>query len=184
MATGKTSYNVAPNPGDVIEGVPVGTIVMWGLATAPTGWLSCAGTAVSRITYSELFNVIGTTYGNGNGTTTFNLPDTSAKTIRGLGGTYTPIGSVGGNDTPTILANNLPAHTHPISDPGHTHNFTAMTETYFVNEGIGGDRAGNNGNLSTDLGFTGINATENNVSTNDPFNVINAYLTLSFIIKY
>ena len=53
-----------------------------------------------------------------------------------------------------------------------------------VNEGIGGDRAGNNGNLTTDLGFTGINETENNVSTNDPFNVINAYLTLSFIIKY
>jgi microcystin-dependent protein len=48
---------------------------MWAGSTAPTGWLLCNGAAVSRTTYSDLFAVISTTYGTGNGSTTFNVPD-------------------------------------------------------------------------------------------------------------
>lgn len=184
MATGKSSYNVSPNPGDVNTGVPTGTVVMWSVPTAPEGWLSCAGTAVSRITYSELFKVIGTTYGPGDGTTTFNLPNTNGRTIRGLGGSFTPIAFAGGNDTVTILPDNLPEHTHPITDPGHDHNFTAMTETFFVNEGIATDRAGNNGSLTTATATTGIIKTDKNITTNDVLNLTNSFLTLVFIIKY
>ena len=184
MATGKHSYNVAPNPGDVIAGVPVGTILMWSVTSPPEGWLSCDGSAVSRNTYSELYNLVGTIYGAGDGTTTFNLPDTDGRTIRGLGGSFTPIAFTGGNDTPTIAETNLPAHTHPITDPTHDHQFTAMSETYLVNEGVGGDRAGNNGSLTTAAASTGITTTDNNTSANDPFNVVNSFLTLSFIIKY
>jgi microcystin-dependent protein len=55
--------------------IPVGTIMMWAGSTAPTGWLLCNGAAVSRTTYSDLFAVISTTYGTGNGSTTFNVPD-------------------------------------------------------------------------------------------------------------
>lgn len=55
--------------------IPVGTIMMWAGSTAPTGWLLCNGTAVSRTTYSALFAVISTTYGTGNGSTTFNVPN-------------------------------------------------------------------------------------------------------------
>ena len=55
--------------------IPVGTIVMWAGSTAPTNWLMCDGSAVSRTTYSTLFTVIGTTYGTGDGSTTFNLPN-------------------------------------------------------------------------------------------------------------
>ena len=52
----------------------VGTIKPWGKATAPSGYLLCDGTAVSRTTYAELFVVLSTTYGVGNGSTTFNVP--------------------------------------------------------------------------------------------------------------
>lgn len=184
MATGKTSYNVAPNPGDFNTGVPTGTVVMWSVPKAPEGWFACDGGDVSRITYSELFKVIGTTYGAGDGTTTFTLPNTVGKTIRGLGGSFTPIAAAGGNDLPIIARENLPTHYHLITDPGHTHAFTAMTETYTVNSGIGGDRAGNNGSLTTATGYTGINYTDDNISPNDAFNVVNSFLVLSFIIKY
>lgn len=55
--------------------IPAGTIVPYGGSSAPTGWLLCYGQAISRTDYSGLFGVIGTTYGNGNGSTTFNVPD-------------------------------------------------------------------------------------------------------------
>lgn len=62
----------ADNGGDAVT---IGTRLMWHSATPPTNYLSCDGSAVSRTTYSELFNTIGTTYGVGDGSTTFNLPN-------------------------------------------------------------------------------------------------------------
>ncbi len=58
---------------------------MYGGASAPTGWLLCDGSAVSRSTYSALFAVIGTTYGSGNGSTTFNVPNAQGVFVRGAG---------------------------------------------------------------------------------------------------
>jgi hypothetical protein len=58
--------------------VPVGSVLMYGGGTAPTGWLLCNGQAVSRTTYISLFTVIGTSYGVGDGSTTFNVPDLQA----------------------------------------------------------------------------------------------------------
>tara|TARA_R100001460_G_scaffold84296_1_gene125553 strand:- start:1192 stop:1716 length:525 start_codon:yes stop_codon:yes gene_type:complete len=65
--------------------VNTGTILPHGSSTAPTGFLSCDGSAVSRTTYADLFAVIGTTWGTGNGSSTFNLPDLRAAAIRGTG---------------------------------------------------------------------------------------------------
>lgn len=64
---------------------PIGTIIMYANATAPTNYLICNGDAVSRTTYSALFAVTGTTFGIGNGTTTFNLPDYRAVSPKGVG---------------------------------------------------------------------------------------------------
>lgn len=77
---------------------PTGSVVMYGAATAPTGWLICDGSAVSRTTYSDLFDVIGTTYGAGNGTTTFNLPDVRQRFPMGqaASGTGSTLGGTGG----------------------------------------------------------------------------------------
>ncbi len=61
--------------------LPIGTIVQFGSTTIPTNWLACDGSEVSRTTYQDLFNTIGTTYGQGDGFSTFNLPDLSAASI-------------------------------------------------------------------------------------------------------
>ena len=64
---------------------PIGTILPYGGASAPSGWFICDGTAISRTTYSELFAVIGTSFGTGDGSTTFNLPDLREATTKGVG---------------------------------------------------------------------------------------------------
>lgn len=67
-----------------VNAVPVGAVNTFAMNSAPSGWLSCAGAAVSRTTYSSLWGAIGTTYGAGNGSTTFNLPDLRGEFVRGL----------------------------------------------------------------------------------------------------
>lgn len=63
--------------------IPAGAVMAYAMTTAPNGWLECDGSAVSRTTYAALFSAIGTTYGNGDGSTTFNLPDLRGEFVRG-----------------------------------------------------------------------------------------------------
>lgn len=63
--------------------VPSGTVAFFGMSTPPTGWIKANGAAISRTTYASLFAAIGTTYGAGNGSTTFNLPDLRGEFLRG-----------------------------------------------------------------------------------------------------
>lgn len=63
--------------------MPIGTVLPFAGSTAPTGWLLCNGQAVDRTVAADLFAVIGTTYGSGNGTTTFNLPDLRGRVVAG-----------------------------------------------------------------------------------------------------
>lgn len=92
-------------------GVPTGTVSMFAGSTAPTGYLLCQGQAVSRTTYSALFSVIGTAYGAGDGSTTFNLPNLQGKFALGKSSSYA-LGSAGGASTVTLTTNQIPAHTH------------------------------------------------------------------------
>lgn len=64
-------------------GIPAGAVQAFAMNTAPVGWLDCDGRTVSRTTYSNLFSAIGTTFGSGDGSTTFNLPDLRGEFIRG-----------------------------------------------------------------------------------------------------
>lgn len=68
-----------------IESLPIGTVIAMAANYAPSGYVLCNGSAVSRSTYSDLFDKIGTTYGSGNGSTTFNLPNLTNKFIQGSG---------------------------------------------------------------------------------------------------
>ena len=89
---------------------PIGSMLMWPASTsAGASWLTCDGTAVSRTTYASLFALIGTTYGAGNGTTTFNLPDMRGVFPRGLdsGRGYDPARALG-----TYQADDFASHTH------------------------------------------------------------------------
>lgn len=89
-----------------------GVIQMFaGASSPPAGWLFCRGQAVSRTDYADLFAVIGTTFGAGDGSTTFNLPDFRDNFPVGAGNRYAP-NSKGGADSVTLTTNQIPAHTH------------------------------------------------------------------------
>ena len=95
--------------------LPIGAIMPFGSDTIPENWLLCNGQAVSRTDYQELFNTIGTTYGSGNGFTTFNLPDLQGKIPVGLDENDTDfdtLGNTGGEKEHTLTINEMPAHTH------------------------------------------------------------------------
>jgi len=84
----------------------VGTIKPWGKATSPSGYLLCDGTAVSRTTYAELYVVLGDTYGAGNGSTTFNVPQLQGKTPQGYDGNTYNLAGTGGANTVTVAVTN------------------------------------------------------------------------------
>lgn len=113
--------------------MPPGSVVSYAGSVAPSGWLLCDGSAVSRTgATAALFAAIGTTYGTGNGTTTFNLPDLRGRVVAGLdGGTgrLTPtvantLGAVGGAQTYALAIGDLAAHNHTVNDPQHSHSIT------------------------------------------------------------
>lgn len=120
-----TKYNFSGANLTDIEGVNTGIIIPWGDATPPSGFLECDGSAVSRTTYSALFAVVGTTYGVGDGSTTFNLPDLQDKLVQGrsptvnlatdVGSTSVPVtGNVSISISPhTLSTPEMPSHSHP-----------------------------------------------------------------------
>jgi microcystin-dependent protein len=119
-----------------------GEVAMFAGPTAPAGWLECDGTAVSRTTYSALFAIIGTTYGVGDGSTTFNLPECRGEFFRSYDhGRGVDTGRVLGS---TQTADNAPhshgvndsGHSHGVSDGGHTHSLERYT---FTSGGTGDD---------------------------------------------
>ena len=84
----------------------VGTIKPWPKATAPSGYLLCNGAAISRTTYADLFVVTSTTYGAGNGSTTFNVPQLQGKTPQGYDGNTYNLAATGGANTVTVSMTN------------------------------------------------------------------------------
>ena len=127
--------------------LPPGILHPFAGSTSPTGYLLCDGTAVSRTTYSGLFAAIGTTYGVGDGSTTFNLPDMRGRvpagrddmggaaanriTNGGSGITGTNLGAAGGTETHTMTIAEMPAHTH-------TFNLHADNPNWLYSAGVTG----------------------------------------------
>ena len=90
-----TKYNFDGSDLTGIEGTATGTILSWSDSSIPSGFLECAGAAVSRTTYADLFAVISTTYGAGDSSTTFNVPDLQGKFPQGKSGTTSLAGTGG-----------------------------------------------------------------------------------------
>jgi len=103
--------------------VPIGGVIDYGGESAPTHFILCNGVAISRATYSELFAVIGTTYGSGDGSSTFNLPNLADRYRKGAG--TDPNGYTGGADTVTLTVNQIPSHRH-----GFTSSTAVSTGAY------------------------------------------------------
>jgi len=120
-----TKYDFSGSNLSGIQGVNTGIIVPWSNASVPSGFLECAGAAVSRSTYAALFAVIADTYGAGDGSTTFNLPDLTDRVIvskspsfalasTGGADAVAATGNVSGGADPTALSTpTIAAHTHP-----------------------------------------------------------------------
>lgn len=128
--------------------MPAGSMIMYGGAEAPRGWLLCDGSAVSRGTYAQLFKAIGTEFGAGDGSTTFNLPDMRSRAPFGVG-TYRNLGQNEGG----AEAGRDPGHTHAAGtlDVTNDHNISNNTTT-----GGGADRATNGTHsISGDTGTAG-----------------------------
>lgn len=143
---------------------PVGSITAYASTTAPSGWLLANGSAVSRTTYYRLFQILGTSYGVGDGSTTFNVPNLLGRNIL-MASSTANVGQTGGESNHTLTTAEMPAHTHP---------FTV---------GTGGGSDSNYPSYASNQSVTNSTAT-GNTGGGGAFNVLDPYLMLQYIIKY
>jgi len=139
---------------DIVNRSEVGAIKPWTKATAPAGYLLCDGAAVSRSTYAELFAVVSTTYGSGDGSTTFNVPQLQGKMPQGYDGNTYNLAGTGGANTVTVAVTNNQAATNAtnqtVSVTGSISN-TSLTTAQLPNhthKGISGGQPHPAGNVT------------------------------------
>lgn len=142
-----------------------GSIYIFAGSVAPSGFLVCDGSAVSRSTYSVLFDVLGTRYGAGDGSTTFNLPNLCGRVTIGSSSQYFT-GSTGGEETCSLTESEIPSHVHSVPQHGHANNITIVTpelshnvgQPAFQYAGPGGTRASKTSTSGTRAGTSSVNA--------------------------
>jgi len=177
--------------------LPSGMHAPFAGSTAPVGWLLSDGSAVSRTTYSGLFAAIGTTYGIGDNSTTFNLPNLKGRAVVGVDAAQTEfdaLGETGGAKTHTLTESQMPSHTH-IQDQ-HTHIQNAHSHGIQRNSlqaNSGGSAAiyGLQVNTGTDVSTTqsviptnqNTTATNQNTGGGGAHNNLQPYIAMNYIIK-
>ena len=144
-------YSKAQVDAAIAGALPVGTILPYAGASAPTGYLLCNNQAVSRTTYAALFTVIGTTYGGGDLVTTFNVPDMRGRTLVGVGtgdasdATAWSRGQKRGNERVALTIAELPAHSHQVrghnGGNGDCFGLSSTAGTGFAGRGTVSDTA-------------------------------------------
>lgn len=161
---------IAPTP----ENALIGELRMTATTTPPSGWLICDGTAVSRSTYSDLFNVIGTTYGVGDGSTTFNVPDLRGRVPigagQGSGLTNRTMGQALGEENHQLTISELPAHNHTLEQPPK-----------FTSDVVSGSARLSETSTTTNNWKV---YTMSNTGSDQPHNNIQPVVVVNYIIKY
>src|SRR5690554_337349 len=140
-----TYWDIAFSPYEAM--VPTGSTQMFAGTSAPRGWLIADGRAVSRTTYAALFAVIGTTYGDGDGSTTFNLPDMRGVVVRGVdrGRNLDPSRTQGSYQGDLFASHNHLATATVSQHAGHTHSVSGSTNTTGAHTHTIGDSNTNDG---------------------------------------
>lgn len=180
-----------------VDPIPIGTILPFAGGFvggfAPQGYLLCDGRALSRSEYAFLFQVLGTNYGGGDGSTTFNIPDLRGRAVIGLdnmGGaaagrvqaSFAGVpGGAGGEEKHQLTQGELPTHTHPVSDPGHSHSYNDKQGYFGADWGSEGAARKENTTVRSGSSQTGI--TIGDAGSNMPHNVVQPSMAMSWIIK-
>ena len=170
-----------------IVAVPSGAVFPFAGASAPSGFILCFGQAINRSTYSDLFTAIGTTYGTGDGSSTFNLPDLRGRAVAGqddMGGSSANrlTGQTGGVDGDT-LGGTGGAETHTLTEaqsPTITNNITG-TITHTIVDNAANSLLTSFGGYSQTL--PGSNGTSGNFGGGGAHNNVQPTLILNYIIK-
>ena len=163
----------------IAAATPAGVVLPYAGSTAPSGYLLADGSAVSRTTYATLFAAIGTTYGVGNGTTTFNLPDLKGKI---------PVGKDAGQTEFDTLAETGGAKTHTLTTaqiPGHTHT---SRQTYRLatspSPAYNGDAIVGSGGAYAESAYNAMQSINTGVTGSDgAHNNLQPYIVTNYIIK-
>ena len=177
--------------------VPTGIVQYYTGSTAPSGWLLCNGTAVNRTTYANLFTIIGTGYGIGDGSTTFNVPDFRGRIPIGVGTgsglTARTRGTTYGAETVTLTSANIPSLTSGNQSADHTHTPTAAGNMYTGIYGFAALGGGYQGILviqGNDGGTNSLTTTNSATHTHTYTNgspssvaILSPCLGINFIIK-
>lgn len=183
------SGNMTASPSAFLALPMPGAVILYAGSSQPSGWLFCNGSAVSRATYANLFAAIGTTYGPGDGVTTFNLPNTQNNVPMGAGGSYT-LGSIGGEAAHVLSVSEMPNHTH--SNGAHTHSGTTGTElgtsgilniSPSFGPNAGGGTQGSFGNHTHNLMINPASITIDATGGGLGHNNIQPFLAFNYIIK-
>jgi len=133
-----------------VDGAPAGTVSMWSgtASSVPTGYLLCDGSAVSRVTYTDLFNAIGTAHGAGDGSTTFNLPNLRNRFVVGEGTSYA-LAATGGSADATLVS-----HSHTVDSHSHDDGSLSVDNHSHGSGNLGTNNTGghsHSGNIPTPL---------------------------------
>ena len=156
-----------------------GALQLWPGQTAPAGWLGCDGSAVSRTTYADLFAVIGTTYGQGDGSTTFNLPDLTGRVVLGADGTYT-LGSTGGAASHTLVETELPTITGTIDAYAGDAGLIRYASGCFTPQ----TQKAAPVNVDAYAQVVSYNSTKLSIGGGQAFDTLPPYTAMHYIIKY